>query len=274
MITEYKIICSGIKKKVIYHFSDTHLTEYDELSSKEEIDKAIHQTESWERVRADFARHGAEPYGEYEKRAPGYHFCRALETAKDGDALAIAGDLLDYVSPANIRFAEKHLSAFDKPYVAVCGNHENSLELPQTGALSQMARPVSVCDLGDLQLIGVDNSKRNVSAEQNDALRALLENGKKSVIVMHVPVMCESNAHKLKQSGVYFQFNYEGCPDENIDFINIIDTHSQNVVMVLAGHLHYSNYALISGKVPQFVSSQGIIGNINKYVIGEENEIF
>ena len=40
MITEYKIVCAGVKKKVIYHFTDSHLTEYDSQSAAGERERA------------------------------------------------------------------------------------------------------------------------------------------------------------------------------------------------------------------------------------------
>ena len=273
MITEYKIVCNGIKKKVIYHFSDSHLTEYDSLSTPEEIEKAKSATEAWERVREHFARHGGEPYGEYEKLSPAYHFRKLLEIAKDGDALVLAGDTFDYVSNANLRFADKCLADFDKPIAAVCGNHESRKAIPSDGKLAKMGNDFYVVRLDDINIICVDNSQRIVTPEQNNALDYELSSGKKAIVVIHVPVMCEQNEKKLKPSGVYFQFNYEGCPEENLEFIKIIEKHAQNVIAVLAGHLHFSNYALLPGNVPQFVSSQAIVGNINRYVIGDADEL-
>ncbi|MBP5657494.1 MAG: metallophosphoesterase [Clostridia bacterium] len=273
MITEYKIVCNGIKKKVIYHFSDSHLTEYDSLSTPEEIEKAKSATEAWERVREHFARHGGEPYGEYEKLSPAYHFRKLLEIAKDGDALVLAGDTFDYVSNANLRFADKCLADFDKPIAAVCGNHESRKAIPSDGKLAKMGNDFYVVRLDDINIICVDNSQRIVTPEQNNALDYELSSGKKALIVIHVPIVCEQNESKIKPSGVYFQFNYEGCPEENLEFIKIIEKHAQNVIAVLAGHLHFSNYALLPGNVPQFVSSQAIVGNINRYVIGDADEL-
>ena len=274
MITEYKIVCEGIKKKVIYHFSDTHLTEIDPLSSDEEKEKAQNMTVSWERVRAEFARMGGEPYGECEKQSPEVHFENLLDTAKDGDALVIAGDMLDFMCGANLRFAEERLSHFEKPFVSVCGNHESRKAFPDSGALACMKRDFQVIRLGDMKIIGVDNSQRAVTVAQNEALSRELSDGTKAIIVIHVPIMTAGNEHKLKKSGVYFQFNYEGCPEENLEFIKIIESHAENVIAVLAGHLHYANYALLPGNVPQFVSSQGIVGDMNKYVIGGKDDIF
>ena len=46
-ITRYEIPVKGVKKKTICHFSDVHLTAYDELSTPEEKEHAIQQTQGW-----------------------------------------------------------------------------------------------------------------------------------------------------------------------------------------------------------------------------------
>ncbi|MBR5746947.1 MAG: metallophosphoesterase [Clostridia bacterium] len=273
MITEYKIACEGVKKKVIYHFNDSHLTEWDGESSEAERENAQKRTESWERVRADYARGYGEPYEAKQRLAPAKHFENLLTEAKKGDALVIAGDMMDYVSPANVRFCEKALGGFAKPFVSVCGNHENAAEIPADSVLSGMREPVQTLDLGDLLIIGLDNSRRSVTAAQNEELERLLSGGKKAVVAMHVPIMCPANEARLKPNGVYFQFNYEGCPRENLDCIEIIKSHEKDVAAVLAGHLHYLNTANLTKDLFQFVASQGIVGNMNRYIIGDYDEI-
>ena len=48
ILHKFNIPFKGVKKKVIYHFSDTHLTEYDSLSDEAEKERAIKQTAAWE----------------------------------------------------------------------------------------------------------------------------------------------------------------------------------------------------------------------------------
>ncbi|MBR0230679.1 MAG: metallophosphoesterase [Clostridia bacterium] len=273
MITEYKIACEGVGKKVIYHLNDSHLTEYDARSTEEERESALKRTESWERVRADFARCYGEPYGDRQKQPPAKHFENLLAEAEKGDALVIAGDMMDYVSPANLRFCDKALGGFKKPFLAVCGNHEKAEEIPADSLLAAMREPVQTLDLGDLLIIGLDNSRRLVTREQNEELERLLSGGKKAVVVMHVPIMCPANEERLRQNGQYFQFNYDSCPRENLDCIEIIKSHEKDIAAVLAGHLHYLNAANLTKDLFQFVASQAIVGNMNRYVIGDYDEI-
>ena len=274
MITEYKIVCEGVSKKTIFHFSDSHLTEYDPACSEAEKEKALKATEAWERVRAEFCRVGGEPFGEFQKQSPAWHFRSLINASQGGDALVLTGDTFDYVSGANVRFTNEVMKGFSTPLVSVCGNHEHAASIPENCALAIMKQPVQTLDLGDLQIIGMNNSQRSVTDEQNETLEKLLSSGKKTLVAIHVPIMCEGNAERLRKSGVYFQFNYENCPEQNLRFIDIITAHARDIVAVLAGHLHYSNYALLPGGVPQIVASQAIVGNMIKYVIGGKDDLF
>ncbi len=269
LVHEYLIPVKGVKKKILYHFSDSHLTEYDEFSDEAETEKAKKQTLAWENVRAGFTSAYNEPYGEGQKASAKEHFLNLIKAAADGDALVIAGDTLDYINGANLRLAEKGFSEIKCPFIAVCGNHEKPHEMPDEGLVSGMKKPVQVIELEDIIVIGFDNSKRLITREQIDALNSAYESGKAVVVSFHVPVMTKDNEQALRRAGEYFQLNYDGCPADNLEFIDIIKAHAKQTVAVLAGHLHFTNITEITDGVTQYVSTQGITGNINRYVIGE-----
>ena len=69
LIHDYKIPVPGIRKKVIWHFSDIHLSEYDALSTEEEVLRAKEASEGWEETRRYFAVKNKEPW-EPEQRLP------------------------------------------------------------------------------------------------------------------------------------------------------------------------------------------------------------
>ena len=98
LLHEYHIPVKGIKRKTIYHFSDTHLAEFDELSTEKEIAGSKKTTEAWERVRRSFAESHGEPFGEAQMLPAKEHFKNLMNASKDGDAVIIAGDMFDYVS--------------------------------------------------------------------------------------------------------------------------------------------------------------------------------
>ncbi len=269
ILKEFVIPFKGIAKKTIYHFSDSHLTEYDELSDANEIEHAKKQTNAWEGVRKGFCEAYGAPYGELEQQSAQEHLTNLLECAKDGHALVIAGDTMDYINGANLRLTEKLFGDFNKPFVQVCGNHEPLNDIPNGYIVSKMKNEIQTLDLGDLVIIGLDNSQRRISDLQLKAIEGFIAEGKPIIIVMHVPIMTSENYDRLMKSGVYFQLNYEGCPKENLEFIELIKRNGRSIVAVLAGHLHFSDISKISDEVTQYVTSQGVTGNIHKYVIGE-----
>ncbi|MBP5236779.1 MAG: metallophosphoesterase [Clostridia bacterium] len=269
MIHEYYIPFKGIGKKTVYHFNDSHLSEYDSLSDEKEKEEAIKGTNDWSWMRADYTRWYGEPYEDFQQLPARKHFEMMLSEAENGDSLVMAGDILDYVSMPNIRYTDAALSGFGKPYMAVCGNHEIADEIPAGSALSGMKDPIQVLDLGDMQIIGIDNSTRTVTKDQLEALRTILESGRPSLLAMHVPVKCEQNAERLNGSGSGFQFNYDGCPEENLEMLRMLEEYEDNIIALLAGHLHYADNSFITPKIRQYVCSQALVGNINKFYIGE-----
>ena len=202
-------------------------------------------------------------------QAPKTHFENLVNTARDGDALVMAGDVLDYFNGANLRLFDSVLSSFDKPYIAVCGNHEPPKSTPDGYLFSKAKQKIQKIELDDMLIIGIENAMREISDEQMGELEAIFKGDKPSLLVMHVPIMTEGNKERLMKSGVYFQLNYEGCPENNLKFIELLLQYSKNIIAVLAGHLHYSDETKICEGLTQYVTAQGVTGNINRYVIGE-----
>ena len=199
----------------------------------------------------------------------GEHLRNLLSAAGDGDAVVLAGDICDNMSGANLRFLNSALGELSVPFMAVCGNHERAEEFPGSMHFSGMKKPVQVADLGDVILFGIDNARRQISAEQNRALLDTLALGKPVIVVMHVPVRTEGNAEKFEKCGEYFQLNHSKASAEVREFIDIIKENSGKIAAVLAGHLHFADNSEIAPGVMQYVSDQGILGNLNRYVIGE-----
>lgn len=265
-INEYYIKVKGIKEKTICHFSDCHLAEYDSLSTNEEVEKAKLQSERWLSIRESFAKDYNQKYGENEKKPAMEHFETLLMEAQKHDVLVMTGDILDYISQPNIRVLENRMKNFPVPYVYVCGNHEHTEQYPDGLDISRIKRPVQEIDLGDVLLLGIDNSKSIISKEQFDYIKDADRLGKKIIVAMHLPFATKDNVPI--QEHEYFKFNKDGCPQINLDFMDFIAS-SKNVIAVLCGHLHFENISDLSENVTQYVVSQGIAGNVNIYHIGE-----
>ena len=268
LIHSYKIPFKGIRRKVIWHFSDIHLSEYDALSTPEEVLRAKEASESWEETRRYFAVKNGEPWEPEQRIPPLAHLKNILKLAETGDALVIAGDMSDYISPANMRCLEEAFRGFPIPWVAVCGNHDPADQIPDGFLYSRAKQQVQILELEDMTILALDDSQRQISACQVDALRQLLAKDKPVLIVMHIPFSTPENRALLAECGEYFRLDHPQAGPEVEEFRELIRENADKIVAVLAGHLHFGNVSQLVPGVTQYVSSQGILGNISRYEIG------
>ncbi len=266
---EYRIPIHGVKPKILYHFSDVHLNPADEFSSSEEQQGAETNTIFWHSMRRSFATNYGEPYNEECVIEADDYFDRMLKVAEtDGDALVIAGDLFDAVSGAAVRACEAMFTNLTIPHLFVRGNHEVDPPIPDGCAMARIKEPVQILDLGDVIIAGFDNAENAVTREHITALDALLNQPKPLILAMHIPIQVDQNEIH-KQCPDYYRLNYNGAPCENFALVDRILQNSCKIAAVLAGHLHFLNTCELVSGLPQYVSSQGILGHINRYVIGE-----
>ena len=267
IVYEYLIKVSGVKPKTIYQFSDVHLTEYDELSSDGEKAFAIYQSPRWENMRKYYANAHKEPFEDAQQIPPLAHLKNLISLSKTGDAVIMAGDILDVVSGANLRAFNNLVKNLDKPYIYVCGNHEPSEKLPD-GFIAK--NPTQKIEFDDLVILGFNNEERVITNQQLDFLKDNLTLGKKVIIAMHIPILCDSNYQKVFSLGEYFRLNNDNSTAETIEFIDIINKNSESIIMVTCGHLHFNYCSNLDSDIPQIISSQGITGSVNKYVIEDK----
>lgn len=269
VLHEYEIKIKGVKKKVVYHFSDVHITESDSLCSEAEIEKLKEDTERWLEIRARFAKKYGEPCDERQQITGTEHFENMLSMANaDGDIVCIAGDLFNSVKSSALRTYEQVFSNTLIPYLYVAGNHEQMKDIPDDCAMAEIKKPIIYVDLGDLIFVGVNNSQRIITREQIDKIKEILALGKPVIIVMHIPILTEGN-EQLEACSEYFKMNVGDVPAENHEFVEFIKQNDEQIAAIFAGHLHFKNNFAITPRLTQYVSSQGILGNVNRYVIGE-----
>lgn len=269
LVHSYQIPVHGIRKKVIWHFSDIHLSEFDALSTPEEVVHAKEIAEGWEQTRRYFAEKYGEPWEPAQRASALTHLKKLLNLAGTGDALIVAGDMSDYISPANMRYLEEAFQSFPAPWVAVCGNHDPADQIPNGFLYSRVKQDVQVLELEDMVILALDDSQRQVTASQLDALRQLLAGEKPVLIAMHVPFSTPENKELLIGCGEYFRLDHPQAGAEVEQFRELIQENADKIVAVMAGHLHFGNVSKLVPGVMQYVSSQGILGNINRYEIGE-----
>lgn len=270
LVHNFKIPIPGVRKKILWHFSDVHLALHDALSSPKEAERAEKATANWVDGRLWFSKRYGEPDADRQRISARAHFDTLLGLAEGADALILAGDICEYVSPANLRFLDSRLGDLRTPFLAVCGNHDRAADIPDGYLYSRAKAPVQLLDLGDLLLIGLDDSCRSITKDQTRQFLAALSQGKPAIVVLHIPIMTEGNRDLLLDCGDYFRLNHPEADEETLEFIDLLRQNSSRIAAVLAGHLHFRNESEIAPGLIQYVSSQGILGNVNRYEIGEE----
>jgi DNA repair exonuclease SbcCD nuclease subunit len=269
LVHDYRISIPGVKKKILYQFNDLHLNLADELSSESEKQRAAKDAENWRESRKNFAKSVKEPCEPEQLLEAEEHFENLLQQAKeDGDALIIAGDLFDHINGAHIRMFEKRFSDLGIPYLFACGNHENPAKIPDDSYMAHIKRPVQTLDLGDLVIMAFENSQRAITKEQIDALLLQLSQDKPIIIAMHVPIQAAHNTVHLSLNE-YFRLNHAECSPQTREFIEIVYANTDKIAAIFAGHLHILNVCELVPGLTQYVSSQAILGNINRYTVGE-----
>ena len=131
--------------------------------------------------------------------------------------------------------------------------------------MKSAGEPVQKLDLGDIVILGFDNSKRKISEEQIKILQNTLQEGKPILISMHIPIHTEGTV----QSDDYYYMNYMGCPKENLLFMDMIQENADQIVAITCGHLHAAKVSELCSGVNQYVSSQGLTGSLSVYEIGD-----
>ena len=262
---EFTIPCPGVKRKIIYHFSDLHLAVVDPAASPEEQAAAQKATDSFDECRRWFAGHYNEPF---DTTLPATAFFEALVAqCADGDAVLCAGDLVEHMGAATLQYVSDAVA--ELPFMTVCGNHDTADKIPTGYPLSAAKAPVQTLDLGDLLVLGLDDSTRVITPAQLAALDTALAGDKPLLILLHIPFAVAENEALLRGCGEYFMLNYDGCPEENHRFVERIHSHPHRIAAVLAGHLHFSHTCPVAEGLTQYVSSQGLTGHVNRYLIGE-----
>jgi len=264
-IKRTKINLGLLKPFSVLHISDTHFTLADSRDNERKI--------SLSEVRKK------------EFTVPPEEKIRYAEDFADGNGLKIihTGDLIDFVSEANLERAKRFIYRNDVLFVA--GNHEFSLyvgeefedEAYRNRSLEHVQRAFkdnirfNARQLGGVNFVGIDNGYYRFEQWQLAALKRQVGIGLPIVLFVHNPLfepkLFEEDLAKTKG----FCANVVGTPEEYLKLNNearqivlrpdeaTLETYgyikSQPLIKaVLAGHLHYDFESMLTDKLPQYVT--------------------
>lgn len=196
------------------------------------------------------------------------------------DAVLLGGDVIDTPSPSNLEWLAGQLAGLDMPYLYVNGNHDwtypweymtqwgQETYLPLLQPLMGGNTAIHSLDLGELVLVGIDDSSNQVNEEVFPAYEEILREGRPMVVVAHVPFMTQSVLGKAKEVWsspvVIGAGNYGGVypNDTSEKFVSLTTAADSPVELVLAGHVHFYDKDVIEGErnVLQLVGGPGFQG--------------
>lgn len=249
----------------LLHISDTHLTYADKRDDQRKIDLSAGRT--------PYFLHNAEDLREecaYAKEA--------------GIPILHTGDLIDFVSAANLDAAKRFVDENDVLFIA--GNHEFSLYVGeafedaayrnQSLAQVQASFPENIRFvsrvLGGVKFVGIDNGYYRFERAQLDALKVELAEGLPVILYMHNPLhepalyrlamagnpcaYLTGTPEELMQTYDPYRYRQQKADVETWEAIRFIESCTQ-IHAIFAGHLHHDYDGTVAGRLPQYVTGIG-----------------
>ena len=271
-----EIKAKGVKGSYRFlHISDVHVAVASDDAS--DADKALAEKQSKRWSLGEFT--STESFEEMLKYVRHVH----------PDALLIAGDAVDYFGDANADLMKDRLRTLKDEGINTLyafGNHEGASyreNIPDYRAYYYLYTDVmgddpsfQIMDLGDLILVAVEDSTRDITESQLEKMQAVCRMAKERevsiILLMHVPVFCDEIAPRvLKIWGPSFMIGSlaEDSPVVH-KFCDLVKAEDSPIAAVLAGHIHFSQKGFVSPGRMQYVSApafEGFVYDIT--VIGE-----
>lgn len=261
----------------IVHITDSHLTEADVRDDVTVQQLAIERT-------AVFM-----PHGENERVTPGFlatHIDLCNEISAHG--VVFTGDIIDFPSQLNLDLLKQTFSQLEMPYLYTLGNHDWSYpHLPFSDEVrsshydrfrdwSTRVPGCEVLELGDVNLVAVDNSNYQLTWEQFDFIRQQTETGRPSLLFMHIPVYQPDLAQDVRKVWgapimmgapgwtvkAMQDWNVRETDDSTAAFCQWLSSHEQGdrVLGVFCGHVHFAHTGAYRPGRFQYVTEPGFTG--------------
>ena len=250
------------RKYKLIQISDCHAVKSsDELSMKREL--------NWMNMKQYFASIHQE---KYDSSAHSISSVACLNKLIDycnqesHDLVMFSGDIIDYYSVDNYKLLSEELDKVKDMTLFVCGNHEKPSDKYKD--LSILRNPsVQLVDLGELFVVGFDNSERMFKQDQLDFLKKLNTINKPIIVCMHVPIVTEYNRNYFENLyNDYYYIDCQDCDELTKEFIDFL-CEEDNIKAIFCGHCHGKSGTYFTNEKREYVCSSGLIGALNEIII-------
>ena len=263
------------------HTGDNHICLCDERDDKR-------KKELSERREKSFAERG--------KKGTVETLEEMLGIVRNENALLLhTGDLIDFVSQANLDYAKKCLDGIET--VMAAGNHEFSLyvgeakedEAYKSRSLEAVknAMPQGIIfgtkDYNGVRFISLDNSYYYILPKLFEKTKEALNCSLPCVLLVHTPLYSKETYEKVMNGKPEDEPPYLcGCPDyllkkipedrfiqqktdETTDAFIKLCNESKNLKAVLTGHIHEPCFSHLDSGTVQIAVNAGYFGEMNEY---------
>ncbi|MBQ8610105.1 MAG: metallophosphoesterase [Oscillospiraceae bacterium] len=266
-----ELVIPGLEKEyTLLHLSDNHAIMVDYNDTLERI------RYEERRISADFYEDGVMINDRLEAC---WDYIAENKDALDG--VLFTGDVIDCPFEPMIDYLIEKLQALPVPYMYTLGNHDwqhfdehdgmaNRARLPRFAPITGGDPDIHVKHIGELTLIGLNNTLDCYPEGVADRLEQLLKTEKNVLILQHGP-FCSPTltpANKLWWMGSDITIGAAG--DERHDnrrVLEMITAPDSPVKAVIVGHIHFHHRDLLNGRVPQFSVQHGAHGGGTLYHI-------
>ena len=217
-------------------------------------------------------------------RNDGFARMMASTDLLDADLIALTGDLTNFPSHAAVDFIGKLVAQAKTPVLFTGGNHDSTFPGQQCTAARRASwwsrwdavfpgdRACSRHELGDLQLLLVDNANYQVDGRQLAFLQEHLETGP-TVLLSHIPIslptLRPAVIENLQRPLLVADPNWPeeerakvgNIPDtpETLEFVRLV-MESPNLVASLCGHVHIPHADALNTRAVQYVGGPAFDG--------------
>ena len=264
-IIETKIKAGASEPFRLLHISDTHLTLADGRDGQRKLDLAADRSNYF--LKAE----------EYLDEA-----CKMAKS--ENIPIVHTGDLIDFVSKANLERAKQFTSENDVFFAT--GNHEFSLYVGeafedeayrnQSLSLVQEYFPDNIrfCKrtINGVKLIGIDDGYYRFDKAQLDSLKNEVEEGLPIILFLHNPhhepelyrlamtkgscAYLTSTPEELMKDYDEYRYRQQKADEITLETTRFIES-CPLIKAIFAGHLHYDYEGIVDGHLPQYVTGIG-----------------
>lgn len=280
-VKEYTIPVGAKKEFSVYHMSDNHICLADERDDERKRRLAAGRVSAFSDISGEHIQKIYEAMLE--------------EVRTQNIPLVHTGDLIDFVSKANLEYAKKTLEGMD--VIMAVGNHEFSQYVGEAfedeGYKAQSKEEVlaampegswfGVRVIEGVKFITLDNVYYYVTPWQSEQFKKELSDGMPAVLVVHTPLYSKDMYEQvIEATGIDTPPYLMGCPEPllrhldghrfrqqvpdgtTIDFLEFCE-QAPNLRAILSGHFHRSYVSKLDSGIPQYVVDGGFHAVMNKY---------